>query len=214
MAPRATSLGPKPSLLLFFFRFWFVSSFFAFSFLVLIAKPVFTPKNLHFCVFFCVSLCFSLAFLGPPPFSISLSLSLSCFFLSSFLSVSHFCIWFLIFIFALLALFSFKMLFCFCLSACCLVFFWIIIFHFFVLCILFSIVVVFCFCCFGILFFLFFETYQKTSLKNLEIAKKPKYKMQKKTDILTRAVSTGVLTNSVFFLFCVSLNSAFLLKTL
>ena len=28
-------------------------------------------------------------------------------------------------------------------------------------------------------------------------------------DILTRAVSTGVLTNSVFFLFCVSLNFAF-----
>ena len=34
--------------------------------------------------------------------------------------------------------------------------------------------------------------------------------MQKKTDILTRAVSTIVFTNSVFFLFCVSLNVAFL----
>ena len=32
--------------------------------------------------------------------------------------------------------------------------------------------------------------------------------MQKK-DILTRAISTSVLTNSVFFLFCVSLNFAF-----
>ena len=33
--------------------------------------------------------------------------------------------------------------------------------------------------------------------------------MQKKTDILTRAVSTVVFTNSVFFLFCVSLYFAF-----
>ena len=34
--------------------------------------------------------------------------------------------------------------------------------------------------------------------------------MQKKTEILTRAVSTIVFTNSAFFLFCVSLNFAFL----
>ena len=34
-------------------------------------------------------------------------------------------------------------------------------------------------------------------------------KNAQKKDILTRAVSTGVLTNSVFFLFCVSLNFAF-----
>ena len=33
-------------------------------------------------------------------------------------------------------------------------------------------------------------------------------KNAQKKDILTRAVSTGVLTNSVFFLFCVSLNFA------
>ena len=32
--------------------------------------------------------------------------------------------------------------------------------------------------------------------------------MQKKTDVLIRAVSTGVLTNSVFFLFGVSLDFA------
>ena len=37
----------------------------------------------------------------------------------------------------------------------------------------------------------------------MEIEKKKlqKWKMQKKTDILTRAVSTIVFTNSVFFLF-------------
>ena len=33
-------------------------------------------------------------------------------------------------------------------------------------------------------------------------------KNAQKKDILTRAVSTGVLTNSVFFLFCVTLNFA------
>ena len=34
-------------------------------------------------------------------------------------------------------------------------------------------------------------------------------KNAQKKDILTRAVSTGVLTNSVLFSFCVSLNFAF-----
>ena len=39
-------------------------------------------------------------------------------------------------------------------------------------------------------------------------------KNAEKTDTLTRAVRTVVFTNSVFFFFCVSLNFAFLLKTL
>ena len=48
---------------------------------------------------------------------------------------------------------------------------------------------------------------KKTSLKTLEIPKKPQNK--KKTDIVTRAVSTVVFTNSVFFFFfCVSLKLA------
>ena len=43
----------------------------------------------------------------------------------------------------------------------------------------------------------------------MEIAKTAKMKnAEKKTDILTRAISTVVFTNSVFFLFCVSLNFA------
>ena len=37
-------------------------------------------------------------------------------------------------------------------------------------------------------------------------------KNAQKKDILTRAVSTGVLTNSVFFSFCVSLKFAFFAK--
>ena len=45
----------------------------------------------------------------------------------------------------------------------------------------------------------------------MEVPKTPKVKKnaEKKTDILTRAVSTVVFTNSVFFPFCVSLNFAF-----
>ena len=94
-----------------------------------IEKACFSSKKEHFCCsFFCVSLCFFLAFLGPPPFSLSLffvSLSLSlCSFLSSFLSVSHFCIWFLVFFFYVLFVFSFKLFFCssvfLLFSACCL----------------------------------------------------------------------------------------------
>ena len=38
--------------------------------------------------------------------------------------------------------------------------------------------------------------------------KKTKMKNAEKTDMFTRAVRTGVLTNRVFFLFCVSLNFA------
>ena len=43
----------------------------------------------------------------------------------------------------------------------------------------------------------------------MEIPKTAKMKnAEKKTDILTRTVSTGVFTNSVFFIFCVSFNFA------
>ena len=42
----------------------------------------------------------------------------------------------------------------------------------------------------------------------MEIEKTAKMKNAEKTDILTRAISTTVFTNSVFFLFCVSFNFA------
>ena len=84
------------------------------------------------------------------------------------------------------------------------------IFDLFLLCISFS-----C-CCFFFVFvalvfcyFLIFGYLSKTSLKSLEIAKKAKIEKCRKKDILTRAVSTGVLTNSVFvsflcfFKFCI-----------
>ena len=211
MAPRATSLGPKPSLFIWFVFFLFFvfvweglrvrwggpkghltwplnppSVFFVFfslfSFLCFNRQtPVFPLKKGHFGLFIFVSLCFSLAFFGPPPFSISLSLSLSCYFLSSFLSVSHFCISFLLFLSVdLLFLSSCSFVFSF-FSACCLVLFWIIRFDLFLFCILFSIVVVFCFCCFGILlFFDFLKPIKKHLWKYWKLQKKQKWKMQKK----------------------------------
>ena len=81
--PKATTLGPKPSLSF--------DCFSPFLFLLLI------EKNLHFplkrAVFFnieCLPL-FLLSLFGLPLFSLSLSLPLSCPFLSSFLRVFPFC---------------------------------------------------------------------------------------------------------------------------
>ena len=77
-------------------------------------------------------------------------------------------------------------------------------FDLFLLCILSSSCCCFCFCCFGVLYYFDFWL-SKISLKNLEIAKQANMKNAEKKDTGTRAVSTGVLTNSVFFPFCVSL---------
>ena len=111
-------LAINPPYLFVFVFFLFLLSFLCF----IIESPVFAPKKAIFVYFLCVSLCFSLAFFGPPPFSLSLYLSLSCSFLSSFLPVVHVCFWFLFFLFVLFAS-CFKMLFCFSFSACCLVLF-------------------------------------------------------------------------------------------
>ena len=99
MAQRATSLGPKPSL--FSFSFLLFLFFPCLPFFVSFNKNnlCFPPKKGHFWFLFeCLPL-FLFSLLGPPPFSISLSLSLSCSSLSFFLSVSHFCIWFMLFLF-------------------------------------------------------------------------------------------------------------------
>ena len=65
-------------------------------------------------------------------------------------------------------------------------------------------VVVFLFSALIYCFLCFLATYQKTSLKHMEIPKTPKMRNAEKTDILTRAVSTVVFTNRVFCLFCVA----------
>ena len=114
--------------------FWCCSCFVFLLCIFCNRKTLFPPKKEHFCVFFCVSLCFVFSlFFGLPLFhflslslsislslclfSLSLSLSLSLSFFSFFLPVSHVCFWFLLFVFVS----CFKMLFCFCFSACCFV---------------------------------------------------------------------------------------------
>ena len=160
MAQRATSLGPKPSFFVFFFLFFLCFSLFSFL-CVWWKSPVSLLKKGIFVYFSVFSLCFSLASFWPPPFSIYLSLSLSCYLISpSFLfltSVSGSCI-----------------LFLFCLhfvSRCSLILFFCLFSRFvlnhtirsvFALHLFFIVVVVFGLCCFGI-FFWFLATYQKTS---------------------------------------------------
>ena len=63
-------------------------------------------------------------------------------------------------------------------------------------------VVVFCCCCFRILlFFDFWKPIKNISEKKHRNSKNSKNEKCRKTDILTRTVSAGVLTNSVFFAF-------------
>ena len=105
------------------------------------------------------------------------------------ISVSHFSFWFLFFLLCV-SRFSFVCVF----SACCLALWWITILDFLLLCIVFS-----CCCfCFGILFWGFLATYQKTSPKKWKFWTPAKWK--KNTDILTRAISTDVFTIMFFFL--------------
>ena len=97
----ATSLGPKPSLILFiiflFFGVFSLVSFLCFPFIAFTWNP--PPLRSHFLLF--IFLCFPLflfCLVWPPPFSLSLSSSLSCPFLSSLIIVSHVNFWFLLFV--------------------------------------------------------------------------------------------------------------------
>ena len=183
---------------------------FALLSLLLIEKNLFSPlKRAFLFIFLCLplflfSLClaspFSLLFL-----CLSLSLSLS-FFPSSFLSVSHVNFWFLLFVFVLLVfLFQDVLLFLFSCLLCCFVL------NHNITCFPLHLVLLlfFCFYCFGVL--LFFECW--LPIKNISQILGNSENLQnekcRKTDILTRIVSTGVFTNSVPSLFCVSSNFAF-----
>ena len=182
--------------------FCFFCLLFCFPFFALTRKPCFWPPKGLFRLFLCVSLCFSLALFGPPPLSSFLFLwSLSCSFISSFLPVSRFCFWFLLFLFVLFAflfqdviLLLFFVLSCFVLSHD--VWFIFALYLVFLLLLLSVVSVAFICCNFWIL-----ATYQKTSLKTWKLQKKTKMKNAEKKAILTRAVSTSVLTNSVVFFF-------------
>ena len=152
-------------------------------------KPVFTLKR---GIFFSVSLCFSLAFVCLPLFhGLVLCLSLVRFFLPSFffLPFSHFDLWFLFFVFVWFVFsrcvffFLLVLLFCFESHVC-----W--------LCILFS-----CCCCFFLLWYVYFWLPITKHLSHFWKFSKMR-SAEKKNVILTRAVSTSVLTKSIFFKFC------------
>ena len=121
-----------------------------FAFAIKTQFPPLPPKKAFFVYFFCVSLCLFLAFFELAPFSLSLSLSLPCYFLASFLSVFIFasgscfffflvCLFFVsrcyfVFFFCLLVvLFCFESScwICFCFASCFLV---VVVFLFFLLC--------------------------------------------------------------------------------
>ena len=131
MAQRVTSLGPKPSLFIFFV-FLFCLFFLCLFFICFkIGKPCFPPEKGNFCLFICVSLCFSLALFGPPPFlpfSFFVSLLLFSFFLPScfFISLSGS---FFFFLFGLLlgsrcyVVFLFLLVVFFCFESSCLIYF-------------------------------------------------------------------------------------------
>ena len=145
------------------------------------------------------------AFFLPPHFSLSLYLSLSCSYLSSLLPVSRVTFWFLRFVIGLFA-FCFKMFFCFC--------FLIVVSFLLVVLFVLNHNLIFVFALHLVFLLLLFFFYISYSLifsylsKNLsEKLEQQKWTMQKKkTDTLTRAVSTSVFTNSVFFFFLCSLN--------
>ena len=187
MAQSATSLGPKPSL----FLFVFCVLFFAFLSSLSIENPV-LPLKRAFLFICCVSLCFSLAFLWPPPFFhfLFLCLSLVClFFLPSCFSCQFLV---LAFCFALFAS-SFKMLFCFAvLILSCFVLNhnlrYVSDLHFFLLLLLLLFV----------LLVVVFGCLSKTPLKHWILQKRHDEKCRN-TDLFSRAITTSVLTNSVYF---------------
>ena len=99
VAQRATSLGPKRSLFIWFVLFSFLFVFFFFE----KSNPVSRPENRYVCLLVNVSLCFSLVF-SLPLFTLPLSLSL-------YLS-------FLFYIFLILPCCHYFFLVCFLVFAC------------------------------------------------------------------------------------------------
>ena len=193
-----------------YFLFFFYSSLPCLS-LFLIGKPVFPPKKDNFWWFICVSLCFSLALFGPPLFSLSLSLSLFCSFF--FLLPSCFSFLFLVLALSFCFVFVSRCYFVFVFSACCLALFWIIMFDFLLFCILFSYS-----CCFLVFLllsyvFLWFSLPIKNISEKWKLQKKQKWKMHKRTFWQEQLAQVCSQIVSVF-LFCDSLNFAFVLKTL
>ena len=92
---------------IFVFLFCLFVFCFSFPFFASNRQTCFPPRQGYFCVYFWVSPFVSLSLFWPSPFSISLSLSLSCSFLSFFLLVFRFCCFLLLLGFCLFLSFSF-----------------------------------------------------------------------------------------------------------
>ena len=208
-------LALNPPCFLFVFAVLFLFVFFLFfsllSFLFFYRqKTCFPPKKGHFLFIFSVSLSFSLAFFGPPPFLpfLFICLSLVLLFLPSFLFFI-FSFWFLLFHFVVFVFLVSRcsFVFVFCLLSC------VVLNHnisfIFALHLVFWLLLFFCSSCFAILLFFDFWKPVKNISEKMEIGKTAKMKNAQKTDILTKAVSTVVFTNSVFvsflcfFQFCI-----------
>ena len=143
-------------------------------------------------------------FCGPLSHFCFLCLSLLFFFLPSLLPVSHVNFWFLLFVFVGLLFLSRCSFTFFCFSVCCLVFFESQSYScsFASCCI---VVVVVCLCCFGVLLFFEFLLPIKNISQTFGNSENPQNKQCRKTDILTRTISTSVFTNIVFVSFLVFL---------
>ena len=197
----------------YFFLFFFFLCLFFICFLI--GKPSFPPKKGNCCLFICVSLCFSLALFGPPhifPFSFFVSLLLFSFFLpscfSSLFLVLSFSFCLVCFLVQDVMLFIF-----FCLSSS-----FVLNHHVWFICalylvfffLLFLVFVAFIFCN-----FLNFGYLSKNISEKLGNCKKPKNEKCTKKRTFWKEQLEQVCSQIVsFFLFCVSSNFAFLLKTL
>ena len=101
------------------------------------------------------------------------------------------------------------MLFCFCVSACCLALFWIVMFDFLLLCILFSSSRCFWFLLLSYFVIIWFNYLSKKHLwKNWKLQKNQKWKMHKKGTFWQEQLAQVCSQIVSFFLFCVSLNFA------
>ena len=135
-------------------------------------------------------LCLYVVIFVLPSFLFFISVSGSCLFFLFCLVLGSRCYFVVIFLLVVLFCFESSCLISVCFASCFLVFVALIFYNLLI---------------FG---------YLSKNLSKFGNCKSPKNEECRRKDTGTRAASTGALTNSVFFLFCVSLNLAFLLKTL
>ena len=203
MAKRATSLGPRSSLVFCFF-------------VLIICFPLcastrketcFPPNKGNFCLFFYVSLCFSLAVFWPPRYSFFLSLSFLLF--SFFLPVAHVNFWFLL-------LFLFYWIF---VSRCSFVFVFLLVVlfcsesqHYIYISFLhFVFLLLLLFLVFVLVFFEFWRPIKNIS-QNFGNSENPQNEKCRKKLTFWQEQLAQVCSQIMFFYFCVSLKFAFFVE--